>query len=203
MSESPERTKNKRFLQQKNFSQKRLKPGSAHQQQQRVSKSTNYYWHKYSRAELLASLDSLLQIAHEAEATERSLRQRWVECRHLKRTAQRQLESLQSYLKSPYTMHVITKPIERADRMFTHLVMRDSSLLWFSDRFQGHPAYTAFVTHQDTPTFKHLPFDPKIPFCLEEACFGQCTCLDSVDLNGKDSDDPTSFNHFNLICRDL
>ncbi len=205
VSDSPEKIQNKRFFQQKNIGLKRVKQSSTtfHSKQQQKT-VTNYFWHKKSRPELLASLDSLLQVVREAEGTEHSLRQRWLECRQVRRSAQKQLESLQSYLSSPYTLHAVKQQSERADRLFTHLIMRDSSLLWFKEKFKMHPAYAAFVTHQDTASFQDSSFDPKIPFCLEEACFEQCSCLqdkdpaiDTIDLSS------LSFNHFNLIFRDL
>jgi hypothetical protein len=206
LSDSPERTRNKRnFTSKIIFTQKRSKQQQQNYSLQPSLKNANYFWHKRSRPELLASLDSLLQIVREAEITEQTLRQRTLECRHLKKTAQRQLESLQSYLSSPYTMHAIAKPIERADRWFTHLVMRDSSLLWFRDRFVEHPAFSCFVTHLDSPTFKSVNFDISTPFCLEEACFGHCTCLEGNEGTEVESlsfeMESLSFNHFSLFCK--
>lgn len=197
---------NKRILPPRSFSLKRVKQSSSafHNTHQRLHSKQNKYfftWNYYSRQDLLAKQDSLLQLVHESEEMERSLRQRLLECRQTHRTAQRQLESLQQYLNSPYTIHMVAKPAERADRLLSHMIMRDSATLWFPERFKGHPAYVSFVSHQDTATFNHVQFDPQIPFCLEEACFGQCECLQQDSEEAFTDVATLSFNHFNLICK--
>lgn len=150
----------------------------------------NYSWDGFSHSDLLGKLDHLNMLITESQETEEQLRLRWMQCRKIKREAMKQRSSLVDHLRhhrprNPEGPAPITPP----NRWQVHQIMQDSALLCFPERFKAHPAFDAFVIRCDSLTFTHTPFDPNLPFCLQEACFGSCEC---------DADDQTSFNH---LCK--
>lgn len=197
LSESPEVKKRSyshvRYNQTYNHPLERRRPFQSRFSQKRTYQHTaSYSWDGFSPADLLGKLDHLNVLITESQETEEQLRLRWMKCRKIKREAMKQRSSLSAHLNHLSRDNNTSKnhpPIIPPNRWQVHQIMKDSALLCFPERFKSHPAFDAFVIRCDSLTFTHSPFDPNLPFCLQEACFGSCEC---------DTDDQTSFNH---LCK--